>query len=398
MIHIHNLPTALFFVAFVITQWPTPALAAFVVPDYSVLTMTKTTTTRMTTQRNDARFVRNTQMTQMTQTQLACQLLGMNCATPTEFALTWPGFCQRGGDTDIHRDGWGLAYYHGMGLRQFHDVEAASTSPLAQFVGQQSMETSNMMAHIRYATAGAINLANVHPFAREMWGIQWTFCHNGQVPLMEQAPDFRLGDSPSERIYVPVGNTDSEAVFCALLNALRAKFPENMPSLPVLYEELQNLCHQLVDYDRTGTILNFLMACGPHVLWVYSWPGKRPGSKVWNGLHYTVRERSTCNTNNISLIDPDYTVDVHVGDDRDARVCIVATKPLTTDEEWVELKPGELILLDGGLPHVSARELFRVELLGHGLDNHGKALKPVRLEEDMRRYQYQKEFFAAGGI
>jgi hypothetical protein len=39
---------------------------------------------------------------------LPCQLLGMNCATPTEFALSWPDFCQRGGGTDIHADGWGL--------------------------------------------------------------------------------------------------------------------------------------------------------------------------------------------------------------------------------------------------------------------------------------------------
>ena len=39
---------------------------------------------------------------------LGCQLLGMNCATPTEFALSWPSFCERGGGTDIHADGWGL--------------------------------------------------------------------------------------------------------------------------------------------------------------------------------------------------------------------------------------------------------------------------------------------------
>lgn len=63
---------------------------------------------------------------------------------------------------------WGLAYYHGHGLRQFHDTEAASTSLLAQFLGQQeSIQTRNMMAHIRYATSGSVDLANVHPFSRE---------------------------------------------------------------------------------------------------------------------------------------------------------------------------------------------------------------------------------------
>jgi Glutamine amidotransferases class-II len=102
-------------------------------------------------------------------TLLLCQLLGMNCAAPMQFALTWPDFCQRGGNTDVHADGWGLAYYVGHGLRQFHDVEAASTSLLAQFLGNlpTPIETRNMMAHIRHATSGEVQLANVHPFHRE---------------------------------------------------------------------------------------------------------------------------------------------------------------------------------------------------------------------------------------
>mmetsp|Transcript_18164 Transcript_18164/g.37537 ORF Transcript_18164/g.37537 Transcript_18164/m.37537 type:complete len:110 (+) Transcript_18164:558-887(+) len=41
-------------------------------------------------------------------TSLKCQLLGMSSANPTEFALTWPSFCERGGISDIHADGWGL--------------------------------------------------------------------------------------------------------------------------------------------------------------------------------------------------------------------------------------------------------------------------------------------------
>jgi glutamine amidotransferase len=35
----------------------------------------------------------------------------------------------------------------------------------------------------RYATQGAVALENVHPFSRELWGIQWSFAHNGEVPL-----------------------------------------------------------------------------------------------------------------------------------------------------------------------------------------------------------------------
>jgi len=76
---------------------------------------------------------------------------------------------------------------------------------------------------------------------------------------MEDKPDHFLGDVEGERFYFPVGNTDSEAVFCALLNALRARFTDNMPSLPTLYESLSTLCQEVVDYDPKGTILNFLL-------------------------------------------------------------------------------------------------------------------------------------------
>ena len=242
--------------------------------------------------------------------------------------------------------------------------------------------------------------------------MNWCFCHNGQVPLLEDNPDTWLGDIPGDRVYFPVGHTDSEAAFCAILNALRAEFTDTMPSLPVLYERLQTLCQEIVDYNPKETILNFLLTCGPHVLWVYSWPGRRPGSSVWNGLHYTVRSQS-----GVLLKDADYSVVMSASksknrvnkkngvsaadsdkDDGSHDVCIVATKPLTADEEWIELAPGELILLDSGKPHVSPRELFHVELQGHGLVNGGKALKPARLEEDMRRYEFHKEFFVGGGI
>ena len=36
-----------------------------------------------------------------------CQLLGMNCNTPTDVTFSFAGFAQRGGRTDLHADGWG---------------------------------------------------------------------------------------------------------------------------------------------------------------------------------------------------------------------------------------------------------------------------------------------------
>jgi glutamine amidotransferase len=326
----------------------------------------------------------------------------MNCATPTDFSFSLQGFCQRGGVTDIHSDGWGLAFYQGKGVRAFHDVEAASTSPIAKFLSTEyEIKTYNMMAHIRYATRGGVELTNVHPFIRELWGIQWCFAHNGDVPMFgaKSKADNRpcLGNVQADQVvYHAVGDTDSERVFCALLNALRAKF-QILPSLPVLHDTLQSLCREIVDYNKEETILNFLLSCGPHTLWVYSWPGCRPGSNVWNGLHYTVREPpfQMC-----ALRDLDYVVDFAQVTSEHDRVAIIATKPLTTlEEKWVEMTRGELILFDQGIPHKGAEDCFIPEFHGHGLDSN--VMEAPRLQEDLARFrlvQQQMSQFAGGGI
>ena len=40
-----------------------------------------------------------------------CQLLGMNCNVPTDICFSFAGFRARGGLTDHHRDGWGIAFF-----------------------------------------------------------------------------------------------------------------------------------------------------------------------------------------------------------------------------------------------------------------------------------------------
>ena len=89
------------------------------------------------------------------------------------------------------------------------------------------------MAHIRYATQGEVSLENVHPFQRELWGIIFTFAHNGEVPLFTNVSADNiplLGRTTANDLHFnPIGDTDSEAVFCAILNALKAEFPEGVP-------------------------------------------------------------------------------------------------------------------------------------------------------------------------
>jgi len=333
-------------------------------------------------------------------TSLDCQLLGMNCATPTDFTFSLKGFCKRGGETDIHSDGWGVAFYEGRGIRQFHDSSPACSSPMANFLGSNPIRTYNMMSHLRYATVGEVELSNVHPFCREMWGINFAFAMNGDIPMFKRDPNAKLealmqnGDSrcKDQRYYHTVGETDSEAAFCAILNALRVQF-QTLPSLPVLKNALHELCNEIITEDPEATIMNFLLTCGPDNLWVYSWPGSRPGSKVWNGLHYTTRDYPFATT---QLCDLDLEVDFSSTNSIGDCVSVIATKPLTENEEWIELKRGELIVFDQGRANKTPKSLFEVELMGHGLQS--SVFERPALEEDMKEFNLDPESFQGGYI
>ena len=63
-----------------------------------------------------------------------CQLLGMNCAEPTDVTFSFTGFAARGGVTDHHADGWGIAFFEDKACRLFIDHQSSASSPLAEMV------------------------------------------------------------------------------------------------------------------------------------------------------------------------------------------------------------------------------------------------------------------------
>ena len=130
------------------------------------------------------------------------------------------------------------------------------------------------------------------------------------------------------------------------------------------YDFLQRICAQIVEGDEELTIMNFLLGCGESNLFAYSWPGARPGSKVWNGLFYTIRKPPFSKA---KLADVDYSVDFSTCTTPADRVAVIATAPLTVDEEWKEFKRGQLLMFDRGLAFSEAFEVSEVEKQGRGL-------------------------------
>ena len=110
-----------------------------------------------------------------------CQLLGMNCNTPTDIVFSFEGFRRRAGLTDCHSDGFGIAFFEGKGVRVFRDDKPGCNSIIADAVKQYHIKSLNVIAHIRKATQGAVNIENTHPFIREIWGENWVFAHNGNL-------------------------------------------------------------------------------------------------------------------------------------------------------------------------------------------------------------------------
>jgi predicted glutamine amidotransferase len=252
-----------------------------------------------------------------------CQLLGMNCNVPTDICFSFEGFCARGGKTDDHKDGWGIAFFEGLGCRVFLDDRPSSASPVAALVRQYPIKSMNVIAHIRKATVGPVGLENCHPFKRELWGRYWVFAHNGDVPTLVADPT---------GIYRPVGQTDSERAFCLLLNTIRQRFPDRKPPIQDLYQTLQEITAAIASHG----IFNYLLSDGEHFF-----------AHCSTKLCYIVRQAPFAAAH---LIDEDLTVDFQELTTPRDRVAVIATTSLTDNEAWIPIHPGELFVFQDGLP------------------------------------------------
>ena len=251
-----------------------------------------------------------------------CQLLGMNCNVPTDVMFSFTGFAERGGHTDHHADGWGIAFFEGAGLRHFVDHQPACESPVAELIRRYPIKSRNVIAHIRKATQGEVSLENCHPFVRELWGRYWVFAHNGDLK------DFhpRLHGS-----FKPVGTTDSERAFCWIMQEL-SKSHAGVPSVQELTLTLRELTPQI---SRHGTF-NFMLSNG-QALWAHA----------STHLHYVLRKHPFAHA---ALSDEDLSIDFSQHTSPNDRVAVVVTAPLTTNEEWTAFETGELkVFVDGAL-------------------------------------------------
>ncbi len=278
-----------------------------------------------------------------------CQLLGMSANTPTDIGFSFAGFKERGGNTDHHSDGFGIAFFEPSnceprtwetdtqqpkvqrtrGLRLFHDDKASFESPVAELIKNYPIKALNVVAHIRKATQGHTCLANTHPFVREVWGKQWVFAHNGQMSEGFVKRCERLLQNGNSEYSQPVGTTDSEMAFCFLINRLKSTF-KTCPDDHTLFAFLTVQCR----YLAANGLFNCLLSNGD---WQLAYASTL--------LFYLTRQAPF---GVARLADDDLAINFSDVTSANDRVTILVTIPLTKNEPWQQLAVNECIVFQDG--------------------------------------------------
>ncbi|MBL0690902.1 MAG: class II glutamine amidotransferase [SAR324 cluster bacterium] len=252
-----------------------------------------------------------------------CELLGLSCSDPSEIKLSFNEFCLRGGSTNIHKDGWGIGFYDNDddGWRIFLDDKPAFSSKFAEVVKRHSIKSRIMISHIRRATVGALSISNNQPFMRFMWGRQWVFAHNGDLPLFSQ---------DKFKHFNVIGQTDSEKVFCTILDYLWDKCPNGDCDYKQLTQYIEEASTNLSQYG----VLNFLLSDGKFLF-----------AHSHSSLYYTKwaypAGQAGFPTPGISVDSPEVNQSMVEG-------IVVATLPLSTCAKWHKIGAKQVFAFEKG--------------------------------------------------
>lgn len=250
-----------------------------------------------------------------------CELLGMSANVPTDICFSFQGLMQRGGGTGPHKDGWGIVFYEGKGVREFRDPTPGVDSRIAQLVQSYPIKSCYVISHIRQANVGRVCLENTHPFTREMWGQNWTFAHNGQL---------KDSDALAVGRDLPVGATDSERAFCWLLHELRGHFT-GVPDV----DDLAEFLYPRFELLRSLGVFNCLLSNGD---WMICYCTTK--------LQWITRRAPF---GQAQLTDAEVEINFAGETTPNDVVTVIATQPLTSNEQWNEMGAGEMLVFVDGI-------------------------------------------------
>ncbi|WP_423792691.1 class II glutamine amidotransferase [Methanocaldococcus indicus] len=261
-----------------------------------------------------------------------CELLGISFNMKVNISLSFNIFKYR---SDFHPNGWGIAFYHNGFVRLIKEPVKMGSALLAHRIDWNNIKSNIFILHIRRASLGTCSYVNTHPFVRLLGDKEIVFAHNGTLRGYKK---LKL------KKYYPVGDTDSEYVFCYLIQEIEKN------GLEWNYEGFKKLLDIIYKINEFGPF-NFLMSDGEYLFAYKDIEGRRE-------LHFLKR---VFPYDKIRLRDLDYEVNLGTVKNPNERGFIIATNPLT-DEDWKSFKDGELIVFKNGEMIYSNKRLSDLEL------------------------------------
>ncbi len=260
-----------------------------------------------------------------------CELFAMTTRLPSTVQLSLEEFSRHGGLSGPHKDGWGIAWYEDGEVRIVKEIHPAARSACVRYIQDNPFVTTLALSHVRKATRGEVALRNCQPFVRELGGAWHSFVHNGDLPGIADLVFLQ------EDTFRPVGETDSERAFCALLERLRPLwFADRPPQLAARLRVIESFAAEL----RQLGPANFLY-CDGDALFVHA--DRRHQSDGTIGAPALWRLNRRCAAGG-TLSGEGLRIEARGAGQE---VLLVASVPLT-DEGWVPLQRGEVLVGRGG--------------------------------------------------
>jgi glutamine amidotransferase len=237
-----------------------------------------------------------------------CRLFGLHGGRTPVRATFWLLEAPDSLAAQSHRypDGFGIGTFEPDGSVEVSVGERAAYED-ERFAAEAREECSTVyVAHVRFASQGAVAARNSHPFAMD----GRLLAHNGHIEQLPGDPELVRGETDSERLFALItraAHANGGDVEAALVGTLR----EVAETYPVY-------------------AANVVLAT-PTDLWAVRYPEP---NELW------LLERDPCGR---LAQQSRYGTRIHSEDLADRRAVVVASEPLDDDPGWRLLSPGELV-------------------------------------------------------
>jgi predicted glutamine amidotransferase len=220
-------------------------------------------------------------------------------------------------------DGTGLGVFDGQRRPEIRKQPIAAWQDADFATEARDMTGTTFVAHVRYATAGAHDVVNTHPFLQD----GRIFAHNGVLEGLEMLDD-RLREVGTADLVL--GQTDSERVFALITAAIRARGGDVSAGL---VDAMQWLAANVPIYA-----VNVLLSTATDV-WALRYPESHElylldRRECPSGIGFHLR------TNRIRVRSAHLTA---------SPSAVFASEPMDDDPRWDLIAPGELVHVDATL-------------------------------------------------